>query len=156
MDAKQPKNSVFTTESGALALCLSPRNRVGTSESNTESNAASHTTTTAANHTVLVIRDNVILRTCGDKMEVESVVVPLGVQIIGPEAFYRCRQLTSLALPDTLTHLGNYAFLGCSPGSAGRSLSRILSTQNPSCRLDVAAGLEPAGSLGSQPGTKHN
>lgn len=46
--------------------------------------------------------------------QLESVVVPEGVEIIGKNAFHSCRSLRRIDLPDTVTSIGVYAFFGCS------------------------------------------
>ena len=46
--------------------------------------------------------------------DVANIVVPEGIETIEPRAFERCRALTSLTLPDTLTFIGECAFGSCS------------------------------------------
>ena len=42
-----------------------------------------------------------------------SVTIPDSVTSIGYEAFYNCRSLTSVTIPDSVTSIGNSAFDGC-------------------------------------------
>ena len=44
--------------------------------------------------------------------EVKKVVVERGVTSLGRDAFYGCRNLAEVILPDTLTRIGGYAFQG--------------------------------------------
>lgn len=46
--------------------------------------------------------------------EIESVVIPNGVQSIGNYAFASCVALEAVDVPDTLTSIEAYAFYGCS------------------------------------------
>ena len=46
--------------------------------------------------------------------EITAVVVEEGVTTIGEAAFYSCGNLSELALPSTLTSIGQYAFSYCS------------------------------------------
>ena len=46
-------------------------------------------------------------------MERASYEVPRGIRIIGEYAFWNCRSLTDVALPDTVTEIGAYAFDCC-------------------------------------------
>ena len=48
------------------------------------------------------------------KLSVRTVVVPPGIETIGPEAFRNCKQLVSIELPETLTRIERAAFCGCS------------------------------------------
>jgi len=43
-----------------------------------------------------------------------SVALPDGLTQLGDSVFYECSSLTSVALPDGLTQLGDYVFRGCS------------------------------------------
>jgi hypothetical protein len=47
-----------------------------------------------------------------DKVTYESV--DYSVTSIGGSAFYKCRGLTSVTIPNSVTSIGNYAFAGCS------------------------------------------
>ena len=40
--------------------------------------------------------------------------IPEGTQVIGGDAFYRCRNLTSITIPDSVTSIGERAYIGCS------------------------------------------
>jgi len=42
------------------------------------------------------------------------MVAPVCVTSIGDYAFYECRSLTSVTIPNSVTSIGNYAFSGCS------------------------------------------
>ena len=42
-----------------------------------------------------------------------SLTIPTGVTEIGDYVFAHCRQLTTVILPETLTHIGKNAFYGC-------------------------------------------
>ena len=42
-----------------------------------------------------------------------KTVVITGGESIGPKAFYRCTSLTSITIPDSVTHIGDDAFSGC-------------------------------------------
>ncbi len=57
----------------------------------------------------------------------ESVLLPDGLKIIGKEAFYECSKLTSITIPDTVTTIGDAAFFGCS-GLASVNLGRDIRT----------------------------
>ena len=39
--------------------------------------------------------------------------IPQGIQVIGDDAFYSCKSLTSITIPDSVTTIGNSAFSGC-------------------------------------------
>lgn len=41
------------------------------------------------------------------------VVIPYGIEIIGPDAFRECTRLTSVVFPSTLTSIGDFAFSRC-------------------------------------------
>lgn len=43
-----------------------------------------------------------------------SVAIPDGVTSIGDHTFQGCRSLTSITIPDGVTSIGSYAFQGCS------------------------------------------
>ena len=43
-----------------------------------------------------------------------DIVIPDSVTSIGDKAFYRCSSLTSFVIPNGVTRIGNGAFLGCS------------------------------------------
>lgn len=42
-----------------------------------------------------------------------EVTIPGSVTEIGPEAFYRCENLSQIIIPDTVTRIGEHAFSGC-------------------------------------------
>ncbi len=42
-----------------------------------------------------------------------SIVIPNSVTSIGDHAFYDCRGLTSIVIPNSVASIGNYAFSGC-------------------------------------------
>ena len=44
----------------------------------------------------------------------KSVIIPEGVTIIGNDAFNNCDNLNSVTIPKSATSIGNYAFSGCS------------------------------------------
>lgn len=44
---------------------------------------------------------------------IETVIIPEGVTIIGDFAFSQAKGLTNIQLPDSLTSIGEYAFQGC-------------------------------------------
>lgn len=43
-----------------------------------------------------------------------SYEIPSSVTTIGPDAFYRCSELSSVSIPNSTTTIGNYAFARCS------------------------------------------
>ena len=69
-----------------------------------------------------VIRANKPIKAYGDwdsggfrvRGNIESVILPKGLTIIGSCAFYGCSSLTSITIPDSVTSIGDYAFAGCS------------------------------------------
>ena len=44
---------------------------------------------------------------------IQSVVIPEGIETIGPKAFQNCSNLTTIEFPSTLTSIGEKAFNGC-------------------------------------------
>ena len=44
---------------------------------------------------------------------IETVLMERGVTSIGGYAFYGCRSLTNVTIPDSVTYIGNVAFSGC-------------------------------------------
>lgn len=44
---------------------------------------------------------------------IQSVVIPEGIETIGPKAFQNCSNLTTIEFPSTLTSIGKKAFNGC-------------------------------------------
>ncbi len=65
-----------------------------------------------------VITFNGELTTIGDKAfyycrSLTSVTIPDSVTTIGNEAFYQCHSLTSVTIPDSVTTIGDYAFYYC-------------------------------------------
>ena len=51
--------------------------------------------------------------------EIDSVLIPDGVESIGANAFYGCRYLTKVVIPDSVKSIGSSAFYNC------RSITRI-------------------------------
>lgn len=49
----------------------------------------------------------------GNRWKIESVVVEPGVTSIGEQAFYYCRALTSITLPNSVRSIGEWAFYDC-------------------------------------------
>ena len=45
---------------------------------------------------------------------IKSILIPDSVTSIGDYAFYGCSGLTSVVIPDSVTSIGDYAFCGCS------------------------------------------
>ena len=62
---------------------------------------------------VLHIENKVVVGIRAEESDINSVVVPAGVEAIGVKAFSSCTGLTLLTLPDTLTSVGYYAFFSC-------------------------------------------
>lgn len=58
--------------------------------------------------------ENGILTKYMEEPGVTEAVVPEGVICIGESAFYGCRRLTSVKLPDSLREIRDFAFGGCS------------------------------------------
>lgn len=48
-----------------------------------------------------------------DRGDIRRIVVQKGVTTIGDYAFYGCKNVTSVTLPDTVTRIGKLAFYGC-------------------------------------------
>lgn len=48
-----------------------------------------------------------------DRGDIRRIVVQKGVTTIGDYAFYGCKNMTSVTLPDTVTQIGKLAFYGC-------------------------------------------
>ena len=48
-----------------------------------------------------------------DRGDIRRIVVQKGVTTIGDYAFYGCKNVTSVTLPDTVTQIGKLAFYGC-------------------------------------------
>ena len=46
-------------------------------------------------------------------LENTEYTVPMGVKIIGDDAFESCDTLTSITLPESVTEIGMFAFRGC-------------------------------------------
>ena len=47
------------------------------------------------------------------RSEITSITIPEGVTHIGNGAFSRCSSLTSITIPESVTHIGDEAFSGC-------------------------------------------
>ena len=58
----------------------------------------------------LVIENGVLLCDCTN---LESIIIPNSVTSIGNYAFIRCTELTSIEIPNSVTSIGNYAFSEC-------------------------------------------
>lgn len=52
-------------------------------------------------------------RGCGGVVAIPATVEGLPVTSIGSNAFYRCRSLTSVVIPDGITRIGHNAFWAC-------------------------------------------
>ena len=50
---------------------------------------------------------------CNGHSEIESVTLHKNVRTLGERAFYGCKNLTAIHLPDGITTIGNEAFCGC-------------------------------------------
>ena len=48
-----------------------------------------------------------------DRGDIRRIVVQKGVTTIGDYAFYGCKNVTSVTMPDTVTQIGKLAFYGC-------------------------------------------
>ena len=48
-----------------------------------------------------------------EQQPVEKVILPAGLQKISDSAFYECKELWEINLPESLTYLGKYVFCGC-------------------------------------------
>ena len=48
-----------------------------------------------------------------DCKNIESIIIPNSVTTIGHRAFENCFRLTSITIPNSVTSIGNYAFYGC-------------------------------------------
>ena len=77
----------------------------------------------------MIIEGKVVTGVSGDVSDIDRIVIPAGVEAIGPRTFYISddqafgigisddysdRGLTSVTLPDTLTSIGDQAFRNCS------------------------------------------
>ncbi len=56
------------------------------------------------------VRGGVLEKYNGAAME---VVIPNSVKIIGDQAFYNCKGITSVVIPDSVKEIGRYAFNNC-------------------------------------------
>lgn len=56
---------------------------------------------------------NMILPHCFAHSNIYDIVIPEGIEYIGPHAFYKCEKLEILYLPSTLKAIGSCAFQGC-------------------------------------------
>ncbi len=95
---------------------------------------------------------NDILLSC--KNAKGKLIIPesLGLRIIGPGAFSRCRDITEVTLPDTVTIIGDYALSGCTGLSRihfGRNLREVRENAFFSCRalkdIQLPEGVEVIG-----------
>ena len=59
-----------------------------------------------------------------------SINIPDGVTTIGNNAFYNCRSLTSINIPDGVTTIGNNAFGGCSSLTSTNIPDGVTSIEN--------------------------
>ena len=50
---------------------------------------------------------------CFARSNIDSVIIPEGVTIIGSWAFQRCSSLTSITIPDSVTSIGHHTFHSC-------------------------------------------
>ncbi len=71
----------------------------------------------------------------GDNLVIPSKYEGKPVTSIGQRAFYDCKQLTSISLPSSITHIGNKAFDGCTIKKA--SISSYLISQIPHDALET-------------------
>ena len=64
-------------------------------------------------------RDNIVYSKSGETLLCGAggltgvITIPDGVKKIGSDAFYYANKITKVILPDSLTELGDSAFMGC-------------------------------------------
>jgi len=62
---------------------------------------------------ILFNRDKTQLHQCPRESKIVSFEIPYGVRTIDRNAFYYCKNLTNIVIPDTVTYISNYAFAHC-------------------------------------------
>ena len=65
----------------------------------------------------------------GGRKDIESFVVPEGIERLGPCAFAECEASCQITIPRTVKYIGNFAFMGCKNLTGNVDLSSVTTLQ---------------------------